>query len=145
VLPEGAELTDKHKPGSRGYRLESRRVAWRGHKSSCKSASGPLNLVVQIVMLTVCRDESPQIAIPNPTLDKVDQGRKYDQGHHEEEREGEQGVFRSVHRDVHDFDRAAKSGAKYISQGARSDVRVSPCAQEHLVLILERPEDPEQT
>ena len=76
-------------------------------------------------MLTVCRDESPQIAIPNPTFDKVDQGRKDDQGHDEEEREGEQGVFRSVHRDVHNFDRAADSEARDISLGARLSVGVS--------------------
>lgn len=73
-------------------------------------------------MLTVGRDERSQITIPNPTLDKVDQGRKDDQGHDEEEREGKQGVFRSVHRDVHDFDRAAESGARHISLGARSSV-----------------------
>ena len=96
-------------------------------------------------MLTVGRDERSQITIPNPTLDKVDQGRKDDQGHDEEEREGKQGVFRSVHRDVHDLDRAAESRAKYISEGARSNVWVSPYAQEHLILILERSKDSKQT
>lgn len=125
VLTDAAELTDKHEPSSRGDRFESGWVSWRGHKFHCKLASGPLNLVVQIVMLTVCRDESPQIAIPNPTLDKIDQGRKDDQSHDEEEREGEQGVFRSVHGDVHDLDRAAESGARDISLGARLSVGVS--------------------
>lgn len=93
VLPEGAELTDKHKPGSRGNRLESGWVAWRNGAAPHESATLKRNLTADISTLTVCRDERSQIAIPNPTLDKVDQGRKDDQGHDQEEREGEQGVF----------------------------------------------------
>lgn len=85
MLPEGAELTDKYKPGSRGYRLESGRVTWRNEEAPHESATLKRNLTADISTLTVCRDESPQIAIPNPTLDKVDQGRKDDQRHDEEE------------------------------------------------------------
>lgn len=47
------------------------------------SAHSPTSLRPGI--LTICRDECSQVVVPDPSFDKVDQGRKDDNGHDEEE------------------------------------------------------------
>lgn len=89
-------------------------------------------------LLTLGIHKRAKHSIPHTTLGEIDQRRKDNEGHRDEECECQQGIFRAVDSNVHDLDGAVREEGQEIEKlSVKADI------QKHLILIFECPEDPQ--